>query len=170
MNRKLRNIFLIPAAFSISLLSVPAYAASADSNTYMTSQAAYKVASAEARVAEASGDFVTAFNNNDAATLAKFYKRVSVLKLPGAPAVYGKQAIEATWQGGFDQGITGVTLSISQIDQIAKRKVLENGTFVLDINTPNGLIQQEGTYSVMWHVPRSPNKRPKIIFDTIDAN
>lgn len=122
------------------------------------------------RVRDASELFVETFAENDAAQLARYYKRNGVLKLPNVPALAGRDAVQSAWQNGFDNGIQSVQLFITSLDEIGANKVLENGTYILDIETPNGIIQQEGTYSVLWAVPRKQHRMPKIIFDTIDAN
>ncbi len=122
------------------------------------------------RVWDASAEFVEVFATNDSRKLGKFYKRNGILKLPNASAISGRHNVASAWQAGFDQGIRSVALNIISIEEAGRNKVLENGTYVLDIETPNGIIQQEGTYSVLWVVPKRMDRRPKILFDAIDAN
>ncbi len=123
------------------------------------------------RVAEQSANFVVDFNAKDNVALGRYYVRnKSVLKLPNAPAVSGRDAIVEAWGGGFAAGLDALVLSVDSLEEIGRNQVLENGTYELTILTPNGPIVQEGTYAVTWRVPNNPNRRPRIIFDSIDAN
>ncbi|MEO0973785.1 MAG: DUF4440 domain-containing protein [Pseudomonadota bacterium] len=121
------------------------------------------------RVAAASAAFVDAFNQLDSEALGDFYVDNGTLKLPNSLAVNGVEAIVESWQGGFDAGLAGLELS-STFESISNRQVLENGSYVLTINTPDGVILQSGTFTVLWRAPRNPNLEPLIIFDTIDAD
>lgn len=122
------------------------------------------------RVAQASATFVENFNDKNSAVLGPLYTFNGILKLPGALAISGRQNVVNAWQGGFDAGLDFLELTIENLSNIGHRKVLENGTYALTIQTPNGAIVQTGTYSVLWRVPYHPNRSPKIIFDTIDAD
>lgn len=122
------------------------------------------------RVAQASASFVTHFNAKDSAALRQLYKRNGVLKLPNAPAISGRDNVAAAWQGGFDAGLDFLALNVTGLTEAGNNKVLENGTYALTIQTPDGPIVQTGTYAVLWRVPDNPHKSPKIIFDTIDAD
>lgn len=122
------------------------------------------------RVEAASAEFVERFNAQDSEALGNFYARAGALKLPGQPAVFGPDTAEATWQGGFDAGLDFLNLEIVSLEPVGFRKVLENGTYELTIQTPEGPLLQTGTYAVMWRVPPVPGWAPKILFDTIDAD
>ena len=129
----------------------------------------------EATVRSASMKFVENFNSQDAEALGFFYTQSASLKLPDLPAVSGRQDIRSAWQAGFDAGLGQLELTVESIEDIALGKVLENGTFVLEINTPDGLLVQTGTYSVQWEY--NPFLfyyfrivLPQIDFDAIDAS
>jgi len=122
------------------------------------------------RVAEASANFVEVFNNKDSDGLGQIYTRNGIVKLPNSPAVSGRDNVAAAWQAGFDAGLDSLVLEGGSFDIVGHNRVLENGTYELTIQTPNGPIVQVGTFSVLWRVPNNPNKAPKIIFDTIDAD
>ncbi len=121
------------------------------------------------RVAAASAAFVEAFNQQNSEALGDFYVANGTLKLPNALAVNGLDAIVESWQGGFDAGLAALELS-STFEPISARQVLETGSYVLTINTPDGPISQSGTFAVLWRAPVSPNREPLIVFDTIDAD
>ena len=122
------------------------------------------------RVEQAIEGFVTDFNAKDVEALRARYAPDAVLKLPGAPAVGGRDAVAAAWAGGFDNGLDALVLDVTSFDEAGKERFLESGTYELTIQTPDGPIVQTGTYAVLWAVPRSPKKAPTIMFDTIDAN
>ena len=110
------------------------------------------------------------FNFGDSEALGARYTQNATLKLPGALALNGRTAIAQAWQQGFDGGLDFLQLTVEAFDQVGNRRVLETGTYELSIQTPDGPILQTGTYAVLWKVPENPNRNPKIIFDTIDAN
>ena len=122
------------------------------------------------RVAEASASFVDDFNTSDAEALGSYYTRNGMLKLPGAFAVAGRDDVVDAWQAGFDAGLDFLVLSVESLEVVGERRVLENGTYALTIQTPDGTIVQEGTFSVLWRVPDDDDRRPRIVFDAIDAN
>ncbi|MEO0425198.1 MAG: DUF4440 domain-containing protein [Pseudomonadota bacterium] len=129
----------------------------------------YYDASNTDRVAAASAAFVDVFNQLDSEGLGEFYAENGTLKLPNAPAVNGEDDIVEAWQGGFDAGLAGLEL-VSTFEAVSNRKVLENGSYLLTINTPDGPIVQSGTFAVLWRAPRNEDRPPVIIFDTIDAD
>lgn len=117
-------------------------------------------------VRKASQKFVQFFNKKDANRLGTFYDGKGALKLPDQKAVAGRGNVIAAWYQGFRQGLDALTLRITKLIDIGGF-VLENGTYVLFINTPNGRMKQTGTYSVYWKCHKGRN--PKIVFDAIDA-
>ena len=122
------------------------------------------------RVAQASAMFVERFNAKDSAALKRLYTRNGVLKLPNALAISGNQNVANAWQGGFDAGLDFLVLSVESLTSAGNNKVLENGTYELTIQTPDGPIVQAGTFSVLWRVPDDLHRSPRIMFDAIDAN
>jgi hypothetical protein len=122
------------------------------------------------RVQIASELYEATFNEKKGEELGRFYKKNAVLKLPGAFAILGKDAIVITWEEGFNNGVESLELTAGSFEALGRRQVVESGTYILNIATPDELIEQVGTYSVLWYVPRNPYRHPKIIFDTIDLN
>ena len=122
------------------------------------------------RVAQASATFVERFNAKDSAALKRLYTRNGVLKLPNALAISGNANVANAWQGGFDAGLDFLVVSVDSLTSAGNNKVLENGTYELTIQTPDGPIVQTGTFSVLWRVPDDLHRSPRILFDAIDAN
>ena len=123
-----------------------------------------------ARVQRASETFVQTFNAGDSQGLAPLYTRNGILKLPNQVAVQGRSTVAAAWQAGFDAGLSNLTLDVDVLEPVGHQRVLESGTYRLEIRTPNGVVVQTGTFAVLWKVPWRRNARPKIVFDAIDAD
>jgi len=129
---------------------------------------------AEAAVRRSSEKFVVEFNKQNAKKLARLYTADGSLKLPDTAAVSGRRNVRNAWQGGFDNGLETLTLEITDLDEVGFDKVVESGTYQLEINTPGGKVLQTGTYSVQWEYNwyfyyYFGFVKPKIDFDTIDA-
>ncbi|MFL7008776.1 YybH family protein [Enterovibrio norvegicus] len=123
-----------------------------------------------AQVRSASTAFQSTFNQKDADGLGVFYAKTATLKLDQSlPAHYRSNIVEA-WRAGFEQGVENLQLEIIEIKRTGFRKVVEAGNYVLTINTPNGPIEQTGTYTVGWRVHPFGVKPPNIIFDFVNAN
>ena len=119
---------------------------------------------------QTSAEFVHKFNVGDSAALAKLYVREGVLKLPNQLGLNGRDAVASAWQAGFDAGLSNLALDVEVLQRVGDRRVLESGTYRLEIRTPNGVIEQTGTFAVLWKVPWNPGRPPRIIFDAIDAD
>ena len=125
-------------------------------------------------VRDASSTFVEAFNDQDVRRLGRLYWFDATLKLPDAPATNGRKAIKQAWQGGFDNGLSNLTLTDLVYEDVSRGKVVETGNYELEINTPDGTLLQSGTFSVQWEYNWYLYRyfglvRAKIDFDTIDA-
>jgi uncharacterized protein (TIGR02246 family) len=91
--------------------------------------------------------FITAFNQNDAASLATYFtQNGSILPAYGDP-VTGKGAIQAFWQAAFDMGIRTAerkTIEVEGTDDFA----FEVGSYVL--RGVDGDVLDRGKYLVVW--------------------
>ncbi len=121
------------------------------------------------RVQTRSAQFVRFFNRADADALGDFYVRRGVLKLPNQRAVGGRSAVVETWRNAL-RVLGNLSLFALQYEDQGHGRVLETGEFRLEIRTPDGLLEQRGTFAVTWRVPRNPRAQPRIIFDAIDGN
>ena len=93
--------------------------------------------------------FVDAFNDGDAATVASFYAEDAVLFPPGADRVDGRSAIEAFWKGAIDSGMTIVDLHAVEVD--ARYDIAgEVGVFTLNVPGDAGSTDVDGQYIVIW--------------------
>ena len=94
--------------------------------------------------------FMTAFNDGDAASVAKLYTEDAVLLPPGAVRLDGRQAIEQFWQGAMDAGITNLVLETVEMEVVGETSY-EVGVLSLDVPGENGdLNTVSGKYIVIW--------------------
>jgi ketosteroid isomerase-like protein len=63
---------------------------------------------AESGPKEAMGQFVDAFNKQDAAGVTALFHEDGKLLPAGKPMITGTEAIQAYWQGSFDAGLSGI--------------------------------------------------------------
>ncbi|WP_325893043.1 YybH family protein [Grimontia sp. NTOU-MAR1] len=122
------------------------------------------------QVTNASQVFQETYNQKDAEKLGHFYAKTATLKLDQNPSVHYRDNIVQAWRAGFEQGVDNLQLEPIEIIRTGFRKVVETGNYVLTINTPDGAIQQTGSYTVLWRVHPFGIKPPKIIFDVVNAN
>ncbi|MEL7371928.1 MAG: hypothetical protein AAFN74_23590 [Myxococcota bacterium] len=121
------------------------------------------------RVQTESSKFVVLFNEGKADALGEIYVSRGVLKLPNLRAVGGRENVVETWRNAL-RVLGNLSLFSLQYEQQGDNRVLETGEYRLEISTPDGIIEQRGTFAVTWRVPRNRRAKPRILFDAIDAN
>lgn len=102
---------------------------------------------ATAAIAEQNKKFGSAITAKDAAAIAALYSEDAILLPPNAPAVNGRDAIQAYWQAFLDSGVTNGTLKSSEIVN-TDTDATEVGTWT--IMAPDGTVADNGKYIVWW--------------------
>jgi len=82
-------------------------------------------------------EFAAAFNAGDAGKVAGFYADDAVLMAPNAPALKGKAAIQAYFDGLFKQGITDLRRSPIESATIERQHAFEAGTSSVRVRPAN---------------------------------
>jgi uncharacterized protein (TIGR02246 family) len=98
-------------------------------------------------IAAANENFMAAFKNGDAASLATLYTEAGQVLPPNGDFVIGKGAIQGFWQALFDMGIKEAKLEIAEVEgyddtaiEVSKFTLLGAEKQVLD----------QGKYIVIW--------------------
>ena len=95
-------------------------------------------------------EFMTAFNDRDAASLANLYTEDAMLLPPGAVRLDGRQAIERFWQGAIDAGVSSLVLETVEME-VAGDTSYEVGILSMDVPGENGELNTvSGKYIVIW--------------------
>ncbi len=102
---------------------------------------------ATAAIAEQNNKFGAAVAAKDSAAIAALYTEDAILLPPNAPAVNGRDAIQAYWQAFLDSGVTNGTLKSSEIVN-TDTDATEVGTWT--ITAPDGTVADNGKYIVWW--------------------
>lgn len=91
--------------------------------------------------------FVAALRRGDSAGMAAVYTADGQLLPPGSPAMSGKAAIQAFWQGALDMGVADGTLETLELD-VYGDTATEVGQGVL--KTKDGQVIDTAKYIVLW--------------------
>lgn len=79
-------------------------------------------------------EFMSAFNDKDAAKVASFYTEDAVLMPPNQPMVKGRSNIEAHWKAAFQQGLTNLQLRPIE-SSISGAQAFEAGTATVTLKS-----------------------------------
>ncbi len=95
--------------------------------------------------------FEAAFARGDAAGCGAVYTEDAKIMPPDSPAVTGREAGQAVWQGAIDMGAKGVTLQTLDLDELGPDRAIERGTGTLEIQTEDGqTVQASAKFIVVW--------------------
>jgi uncharacterized protein (TIGR02246 family) len=101
-------------------------------------------------IVEANLAFMEAFEERDAAAVARLYAEAAQLLPPNADIVAGSDAIEAFWRNAMESGLSGVRLETVEVDAFGDTAV-EAGRYTLLSDA--GAEQRpadNGKYLVVW--------------------
>ena len=88
------------------------------------------VAAAESGPKEAMGQFVDAFNKQDAAGVAAMFHTDGKLLPAGKPVITGTEAIQAFWKGTFDAGVSKIEKTIIEY-VVSEDLAVETSSYIL---------------------------------------
>jgi ketosteroid isomerase-like protein len=101
---------------------------------------------AERAIAASNERFESTFAAGDAIGMAAFYTADGEVLAPNLPPFVGQAAIQAFWQAGFAQGLSGIDLTTEEVTPIG-RYAIERGSYALMVP---GLTVDQGKYIVVW--------------------
>ena len=93
--------------------------------------------------------FIVAFNNGDAATMASLYTVDATLMPPDASIVRGRAAVQAFWQAGIDGGMKIDYLRATEVEAHGDL-AYEVGEFKVLVPSEDGTAEAFGKYIVIW--------------------
>jgi uncharacterized protein (TIGR02246 family) len=100
-----------------------------------------------AAIEAANTQAMDAFRRRDAAGLASVYAEQGALLPPNAESVRGRQAIQRTWQGAFDAGLTACRIETLDVES-AGELAIEEGRYTLYAGDHQ--VADEGKYIQIW--------------------
>lgn len=119
-------------------------------------------------ITDTNNELVAAIARADAAACAACYTGDGRLMAANAPAFEGSAAIQQFWQGAFDMGVTGATLTTASLEEHGDTAI-ELGAYTLDIQPPDGdAIQDAGKFVVIWK--RQPDGSWKLAVDSLSSD
>ena len=117
---------------------------------------------AERAIAASNAQFESTFATGNAAAMAAFYTADGEILPPNLPIFVGQGAIQAFWQAGFDQGLSGIDLTTLEVNSVGNYAI-ERGTY--DLMAPPGVVDS-GKYIVVWQKVRGAWKMHQDIFNS----
>ena len=127
-------------------------------------QVAAEKAEAVAALDSLRDEFQTTYNTNDASALAALYTEDGVLMPSNRPTVSGNQAVEASFQGVFDQFSAKLTISSEEL-QVGGDWAFDRGSYSISL-TPKAdgeAMEENGRYLVIFQ--RQPDGTWKVARD-----
>jgi len=106
----------------------------------------------EARmIREASARWLAAVGTRDAARVAPYYAEDGVFLVPNAPLARGREAVQAVWAQllsapNLELAWTPTSIEVAQAADMA----YEVGSYRLAMDAPNGHVEDDGKYVVVW--------------------
>ena len=95
--------------------------------------------------------FEADFARGDAAGCAAVYTEDAKIMPFDSPAVTGREAGQAVWQGYIDMGFKGVTLQTLDLEELGPDRAIERGAATLDLQTEGGqTVQVSVKFIVVW--------------------
>ena len=117
---------------------------------------------AERAIAASNERFESTFAAGDATGMAGFYTADGEILAPNLPIFVGQGAIQAFWQAGFNQGLSGIDLTTEAVNAVGNYAI-ERGTYALMVP---GLTVDEGKYIVVWQKVSGAWKMHQDIFNS----
>ena len=103
-----------------------------------------------AGVAATSAEFEAAFNQGDAAGLAKLYTADTILMAPNYGRIRGRRAVAGLWQRFFDAGVSDLKLRTLELEA-KETQASEVGLFSLTApDGKGGRVTGNGKYIILW--------------------
>ncbi len=99
-------------------------------------------------IEKAEQQYLKAFNEGDAATLARMSTERAILLPPNAEMIEGREAIKEYWQSVFAAGLKDVSLRTIRVDEYGRDAAREIGRVRLDAPMPRDAL--EGKYLIVW--------------------
>ena len=98
-----------------------------------------------------SARWLAAADQRDAAGVAAFYADDGAFLAPNAPAAMGRDSVRAVWATLFATPGLALAWSASSV-QVADATDLayEMGSYTLGLDGPNGRVEDDGKYLVVW--------------------
>jgi uncharacterized protein (TIGR02246 family) len=140
-------LLLLPAV----ALSISACASDAPDADAMDTAAGEIAQAAEARIRELDEQWVAAVAAKDTAAIVNVYASDGRFMVPNAPAASGADAIRSTWVGLLglpNLSLTFEPTSIHVSDDATM--AYDVGTYQLAYDGPNGRVEDNGKYLVVW--------------------
>jgi uncharacterized protein (TIGR02246 family) len=104
----------------------------------------------KAAIATIISEFENAADAKDAARIAKLYVEGATLMPPGAPAIRGRQNIQAFWKAFLEAGASDAKLRSVEVVALGDT-AYEIGAFEANVPSPQGGIGRlQGKYVVIW--------------------
>lgn len=89
--------------------------------------------------------------DHNAAAVSKLYASDGAMMAPGAPIAQGHPALEKAWGGLMQMPGFGLTFKADKIVVASGGDMaLDQGTYLLSLNGPNGPTKDIGKYVVVW--------------------
>ncbi len=102
-------------------------------------------------ISATSRQFEAAFARGDAAACAAVYTEDAKIMPFDSPAVTGREAGQAVWQGAIDLGAKGVRLQTLDLEELGPDRAIERGAGTLEIQTEGGeTVQASAKFIVVW--------------------
>jgi uncharacterized protein (TIGR02246 family) len=124
---------------------------------------------AEARtIRDVFGRWIGAIDSRDAAGTASFYAEDGMFMVPNSPPARGRDAIRTAWSGllqtpNLSLKVEPATIEVAQAGDMA----YELGTYQLGMDGPQGRVEDDGKYVVVW---RKREGRWQVVADIFNSN
>lgn len=122
----------------------------------------------EQRIAELNRQWVERVAARDAAWIANLYTAEGRIMPANAPLAQGRPAVEAAWRGIFELPNLNLTFQTTDLEfSDAGDMAYDVGTYSLSFDGPQGRIQDQGKYLVVWE---KVNGEWKVAADMFNSN
>jgi uncharacterized protein (TIGR02246 family) len=112
--------------------------------------------------------FVEAVGSIDTMSIANVYAADGYFMPPNAPRIDGRDAIRSAWAGMLQGSNFSLTLRPTEIVVAQSADIAYDiGTYSLGMDGPEGRIEDEGKYVVVW---KKVNGEWKIVADIINSS
>lgn len=135
----------------LSAVALSACAAELDETASMDSAVGQSPDAAESRIRELDRQWVDAIAARDTAAIVNVYAADGLFMGPNAPQAEGADAIREAWAGVL--GLPNVSLTFSPSSIHVSNDVsmaYDVGTYELAYDGPNGRVEDNGKYLVVW--------------------